>query len=142
MGEGKGGDEFEGACKRRHGDGSDLNFYLLLAHSSPLLPLSLSVALVACSLLCPPNQMKERRDASKREEKDEMERERECGSVFFFLFFCRVCFALPLPPFLHFVPRLAELLPQLSLPPSSCLDRSLVNNSMTTWRQRTGRNFY
>ena len=39
--------------------------------------LSLSVALVACSLLCPPNQMKERRDASKREEKDEMERERE-----------------------------------------------------------------
>jgi len=104
--------------------------------------LSLSVALVACSLLCPPNQMKERRDASKREEKDEKERERECGSVFFFLFFCRVCFALPLPPFLHFVPRLAELLPQLSLPPSSCLDRSLVNNSMTTRRQRTGRNFY
>ena len=45
--------------------------------------LSLSVALVACSLLCPPNQMKERRDASKREEKDEMERERVCVVVYF-----------------------------------------------------------
>ena len=83
MGEGKGGDEFEGACKRRHGDGSDLNFYLLLAHSSPLLPLSLSVALVACSLLCPPNQMKERRDARERKRKKWSERgERECASIF------------------------------------------------------------
>jgi hypothetical protein len=39
------GEEFEGACKRRHGGGPDLNFYLLLslrshrAHLSSLSPL-------------------------------------------------------------------------------------------------------
>ena len=70
-GEGKKGDEFEGACKRRHGDGSDLNFYLLLAHSSPLLPLSLRrLGGVLPSLSTQPD---EREKGCKREEKEEME---------------------------------------------------------------------
>jgi len=102
MGEGKGGDEFVGACKRRHGDGSDLNFYLLLSHSSPLLSLSLFVPLVACSLLCPPNQMKERRDARERKRKKWSERgERENVLVYFpsfsfaeFVLLCRPFYIL------------------------------------------------
>jgi len=45
--------------------------------------LSLFVPLVACSLLCPPNQMKERRDARERKRKKWSERgERECASIF------------------------------------------------------------
>lgn len=99
------GDEFEGACKRRHGGGSDLNFYLLLAHSSPLSLSSLPcLRCVLPSLSTQPDE-KRRRDAREREgEKGRngvrvRERESARGSVFPPLFFCRVClFCLSLAP--------------------------------------------
>jgi hypothetical protein len=107
------GEEFEGACKRRHGGGSDLNFYLLLESSSAhLSPISL------CLLPSLSTQPDERRIRNE-------ERERE-----------RMYFPPPFPfPFAFCILYLALVHYYRSCP-------CLVNNSMTTWRQRTGRNFY
>jgi hypothetical protein len=92
------GEEFEGACKRRHGGGSDLNFYLLLESSSAhLSPISL------CLLPSLSTQPDERR--IRNEEREERERENVFPPSFSFSF----CI-------LHFVPCLGALLPELSLP--------------------------
>jgi hypothetical protein len=88
------GEEFEGACKRRHGGGSDLNFYLLLAQlsSSSLLSPPISLCLLPLSLSTQPEMKGE-------------EMERECFSPFSFFL-------------LHLVPCLGALLTELSLRPA------------------------
>jgi hypothetical protein len=87
------GEEFEGACKRRHGGGSDLNFYLLLALLSSS---SLSLCLLPLSLCLLPLSFYPTRD----------ERRRNGERMFFSLFL------------LHFVPCLGALLTELSLRPA------------------------
>lgn len=114
------GDEFEGACKRRHGGGSDLNFYLLLAHSSPLSLSSLPcLRCVLPSLSTQPDE-KRRRDAREREgEKGRngvrvRERESARGSVFSPPFLLQSLFVLPFPrpgPSCVLYLAFAELLP-------------------------------
>jgi hypothetical protein len=97
------GEEFEGACKRRHGGGSDLNFYLLLALLSSS-SLSLSLCLLPLSFY--PTRDERRRNG-----------ERMFFSLFLFSFaFCTLPWCII-----------------NGAVPASCL----VNNSMTTWRQRT-----
>jgi hypothetical protein len=60
------GEEFEGACKRRHGGGPDLNFYLLLA---PIPQLS-AAELTSLAYL---------HGSTQPDEREERERERERG---------------------------------------------------------------